>query len=67
MRCCIFKSFQFIYGKGFQTYHQYEGDQRWWKTLQQSYADYTALPAGNEKELSELISKINEVGKQIWN
>ena len=30
-----------------------------------SYADDTALLAGNEKELSELISKINEVGKQF--
>ena len=29
------------------------------------YADDTALLAGNEKELSELISKINEVGKQF--
>ena len=29
------------------------------------YADATALLAGNEKELSELISKINEVGKQF--
>ena len=28
-------------------------------------ADDTALLAGNEKELSELISKINEVGKQF--
>ena len=28
------------------------------------YADDTALLAGNEKELSELTSKINEVGKQ---
>ena len=29
------------------------------------YADDTALLAGNEKDLSELISKINEVGKQF--
>ena len=29
------------------------------------YADDTALLAGNEKELSELISKINEVGTQF--
>ena len=29
------------------------------------YADDTALLAGNEKELSELTSKINEVGKQF--
>ena len=29
------------------------------------YADDTALLAGNEKELSELICKINEVGKQF--
>ena len=29
------------------------------------YADDTALLAGNENELSELISKINEVGKQF--
>ena len=28
------------------------------------YADDTALLTGNEKELSELSSKINEVGKQ---
>ena len=30
-----------------------------------SYADDTALLAGNEKELSDLTSKINEVGKQF--
>ena len=30
-----------------------------------SYADDTALLAGNEKELPELISTINEVGKQF--
>ena len=30
-----------------------------------SYSDDTALLAGNEKELTELISKINEVGKQF--
>ena len=29
------------------------------------YADDTALLAGNEKELSDLTSKINEVGKQF--
>ena len=29
------------------------------------YADDTSLLAGNEKELSEIISKINEVGKQF--
>ena len=29
------------------------------------YADDTALLAGNEKELTELTSKINEVGKQF--
>ena len=29
------------------------------------YADATALLAGNEKERSELTSKINEVGKQF--
>ena len=29
------------------------------------YADGTALLAGNEKDLSELLSKINEVGKQF--
>ena len=29
------------------------------------YADDTALLAGNEKELSELVRKINEVGKQF--
>ncbi len=29
------------------------------------YADDTALLEGNENELSELISKINEVGKQF--
>ncbi len=29
------------------------------------YADDTALLAWNEKELSELTSKINEVGKQF--
>ena len=29
------------------------------------YADDTALLAGNEKELSELTSKINVVGKQF--
>ena len=29
------------------------------------YADGTALLAGNEKELSDLTSKINEVGKQF--
>ena len=29
------------------------------------YADDTTLLAGNEKELSELTSKINEVGKQF--
>ena len=28
------------------------------------YADDTALLAGNENELAELTSKINEVGKQ---
>ena len=35
------------------------------KKLQQCHADDTALLAGNEKELSELTSKINEVGKQF--
>ena len=29
------------------------------------HADDTALLAGNEKELSELLSKINEVGNQF--
>ena len=29
------------------------------------YADNTALLAGNEKELTELTSKMNEVGKQF--
>ena len=29
------------------------------------YADATVLFAGNEKELTELTSKINEVGKQF--
>ena len=29
------------------------------------YADDTALLAGNEKELTELTSKINEIGKQF--
>ena len=29
------------------------------------YADDTALFAGNEKELSDLTSKINDVGKQF--
>ena len=35
------------------------------KKLQQCHADDTALLAGNKKELSELTSKINEVGKQF--
>ena len=29
------------------------------------YPDDTALLAGNEKELTELTSKINEIGKQF--
>ena len=38
----------------------------WGHKLQQfRYADDTALLAGNEKELSDLTSKINEVGKQF--
>ena len=49
-----------------QTYYQYEGCQRGRHKLQQSrYTDDTALLAGNEKELSDLTSKVNEVGKQF--
>ena len=55
-----------IHGKDFQTYYQCERCQRGRHRLQQSkYADDTALLAGNERELSELINKINEVGKQF--
>ena len=62
--CCISHSFQFIHGKYVQIYYQYEGCQRGRHKLQQSYyADDIALLAGNEKEISELTSKINEVGK----
>ena len=53
------------HGKSFQTNYQYEGCQRKRQKYNNlRYADDTALLAGNEKELSELTSKINEVGKQ---
>ena len=61
--CCISHSFQFIHKRDFQTYYQYEGCQHWRTKLQQS--DDTALLGVNEKELTELTSKINEVGKQF--
>ena len=35
--------------------------------LDNKYVDVTALLAGNEDELSELISQIYQVGKIIWN
>ena len=37
----------------------------WEANITSIYADDTALLAGNEKELTELTSKINEVGKQF--
>ena len=59
-------SLQFIHGKDFQTYYQYEMCQRGRHNYSNlRYADDTALLAGDENELSELISKINEVGKQF--
>ena len=66
--CCISHSFQFIHGKDFQTYYQYEGFNvggggNNYNNL--IYVDDTVLLAGNENDLSELSSKINKVGKQF--
>ena len=64
--CVASPTLQFIHGKDF--HYKHEGCQRGRQTLlQQSffYADDTALLAGNEKELTELTSKMNEVGKQF--
>ena len=65
--CYISHSFQFIHGTYFLTYYQYEGCQRGsYKNYNNlRYADDTTLLAGNEKELSQLTSKINEVRKQF--
>ena len=64
--CFISHSFQFIYGTYFQTYYQYEGCQVGSKHSNNlRYADESALLAGNEMELPELISKINEPVKQF--
>ena len=47
-------------------YNQYEGVNVGGKTYNNlRYADDTALLAGNEKELSGLKTKIDEVGKQF--
>ena len=58
MMCCTSHSFQFIHGHfgvnvGGTNYNNLR------------YADDTALLVGTENELSELTSKINEVGKQF--
>ena len=62
MMCCISHSFKCIHGKYIQTYYQYEGCQR---VNNLRYADDTALLTGNEKELSELTSKLYEGRKQF--
>ena len=57
--CCISHSCQCIYGnmKGVNVGGKLHNNLR--------CADDTAILVGNEKELSQLISKLNEDGKQI--
>ena len=61
--CCISNSFQFIHGIFFRHINMKGINVGGTNYNNLRYADDTALLAGNEKELSDLTSKINEVGK----